>query len=100
MPTHLLGRLNELPLPDGRATLDRMPGSPAPVLRQIWEAGDAVPFWASRRFVGNRLFDLENDPDEEVDLSGSGEEAAAAERLRRALVAVEAPAAQFQRLGL
>jgi hypothetical protein len=77
-----------------------MPGSPVPVLRQIWEAGDAVPFWAASRFQGDKLFDLESDPDETVDLAGSDEEAGAEDRLRAALKAVEAPDAQFQRLGL
>jgi arylsulfatase A-like enzyme len=100
MPTHVLSRLQELPLPDDRATLERMPGSPVPVLRQIWEAGDAVPFWASRRFDGNRLFDLGADPEEAANLAGSPAEAAAAERLAAALRAVEAPQAQFARLGL
>jgi hypothetical protein len=63
MPTHRLQRSQELPLPDHRAVLDHMPGSPVPVLRQIWEAGDAVPFWAATRFQGNQLYDLESDPD-------------------------------------
>jgi arylsulfatase A-like enzyme len=100
MPTHVLTREQEMPLPDDRAVLDRMPGSPVPVLRQIWEAGDAVPFWAATRFGGDKLFDLENDPGEETDLAGSDEAAAAADRLRAALKAVEAPEAQYQRLGL
>jgi hypothetical protein len=96
----VLTRQQEMPLPDDRAVLDRMPGSPVPVLRQIWEAGDAVPFWAASRFRGNKLFDLINDPHEEEDLAGSDREASAADRLRAALKAVEAPAAQFERLGL
>jgi hypothetical protein len=100
MPTHVFTRAQELPLPDSRAVLDRMPGSPVPVLRQIWEAGDAVPFWAASRFSGNHLFDLPSDPDEEANLAGGSEEAAAAERLGAALRAIEAPASQFQRLGL
>ena len=100
MPTHVLSRTQELPLPDHRAVLDRMPGSPVPVLRQIWEAGDAVPFWAAARFRGNQLYDLENDPGENDNLAESEQETGAADRLRAALQAVEAPAAQFQRLGL
>ena len=47
MPTH--GAIDPrvaLPLPDGRAFLDRMPGSETPVIHQRWEAGDNVPFWA------------------------------------------------------
>jgi arylsulfatase A-like enzyme len=100
MPIHGLGRAANLPLPDDRAVLDRMPGSPVPVLRQIWEAGDAVPYWAARRFVGNQLFDLAADPDEEDNRAGGADEARASERLRAALACVDAPPAQFQRLGL
>ena len=100
MPTHVLSRAQELPYPDDRAVLDRMPGSPVPVLRQIWEAGDAVAFWAASRFRGNHLFDLSNDPSEEDNLAGSLGEEHAAIRLAAALRAVDAPASQFERLGL
>ncbi len=100
MPTHVIPRYQALPLPDDRAVLDRMPGSGVPVLRQIWEAGDAVPFWAASRFQGNKLFDLAEDPAEETNLSGGADETAAARRLAAALTAIDAPAAQFQRLGL
>ena len=99
MPTHVIPRYQALPLPDDRAVLDRMPGSGVPVLRQIWEAGDAVPFWAASRFQGNKLFDLAADPGEETSLIGGAEETAAAGRLAAALAAIDAPAAQFQRLG-
>jgi arylsulfatase A-like enzyme len=100
MPTHVLTREQELPLPDARASLDRMPGSPVPVLRQIWEAGDAVPFWAATRFAGHQLFDLAADTDETVNLAGGAMEDAAADRLAAALRTVQAPEAQFRRLGL
>ena len=101
MPTHgVLPRHVALPLPDGRAVLDHMPGSAVPVIRQIWEAGDAVPYWAARRFSGNHLFNLAADPHEERNLAGGEEELAAAARLTAALQAIDAPAAQFQRLGL
>jgi len=100
MPTHVIPRYQALPLPDDRAVLDRMPGSGVPVLRQIWEAGDAIPFWAASRFRGNHLYDLAADPGEETNLAGGADEAAAASRLAAALRAVEAPAAQFARLGL
>ena len=100
MPIHALGRAADLPLPDDRAVLDRMPGSDVPVLRQIWEAGDAVPYWAARRFAGNQLFDLAADPAEEDNLAGGEHEVRAAERLRAALTSIDAPPAQFQRLGL
>jgi len=100
MPTHVLSRAQELPYPDDRAVLDRMPGNPTPVLRQIWEAGDAVPFWAASRFRGNHLFDLAADPEENANLAGGPEEAAAAGRLATALRAINAPPSQFARLGL
>jgi arylsulfatase A-like enzyme len=85
MPTHVLTREQELPMPDARASLDRMPGSPVPVLRQIWEEADAVPFWAATRFAGHQLFDLAADPDETVNLAGGPQEAAAAKRLAAVL---------------
>ena len=100
MPTHVIPRYQALPLPDDRAVLDRMPGSGVPVLRQIWEAGDAVPYWAASRFRGNHLYDLAADPGEETNLAGGAQEAAVVERLAAALRAVDAPAAQFERLGL
>ena len=100
MPTHVIPRYQALPLPDDRAVLDRMPGSGVPVLRQIWEAGDAVPFWAATRFRGCQLYDLAEDPGEEINLAGGAEEAAAAARLAAALRAIESPEVQFRRLSL
>jgi hypothetical protein len=100
MPTHFLTRDRELPLPDDRAVLDHMPGSNVPVIRQMWDASDHVPFWAYARFSGNHLYDLGNDPDENQNLAGAPREAHAVEALRYALQAVEAPPEQFQRLGL
>jgi hypothetical protein len=100
MPTHILSRVQELPLPDDRATLDRMPGSKVPVIRQMWDASDALPFWAARRFSGNHLYDLEADPAEEENLAGSSRETDVADALRVALRSVEAPQEQFVRLGL
>jgi arylsulfatase A-like enzyme len=100
MPTHgALTRAEALPLPDGRAFLDRMPGSDVPVIHQPWGADDAVPFWAQRRPSGNHVYDLENDPTEEENLTGSPLEAQLAKQLRAALIELEAPATQFERLG-
>jgi arylsulfatase A-like enzyme len=100
MPTHVVDRYVALPLPDDRAFLDHMPGSRVPVIHQRWEAGEDVPFWARFRPSGSYLFDLETDPREETNLAGSPAEAELAEQLRRALVELEAPATQFERLGL
>jgi arylsulfatase A-like enzyme len=100
MPTHILSRQQELPLPDERARLDRMPGSAVPVIRQMWDASDALPFWASRRFSGNHLFDLDVDPAENENLANSSREANMVEALHAAMKSVEAPQEQFVRLGL
>jgi arylsulfatase A-like enzyme len=100
MPTHMLTREEELPLPDDRARLAKMPGSRVPVLRQLWDASDALPYWAGRRFSGNHLYDLRDDPEENENLAGALREADAADALRAALKAVEAPEEQFTRLGL
>ena len=35
-----------LPRPDERAWLDRMPGTKVPVIRQPFEPGDMIPYWA------------------------------------------------------
>ena len=100
MPTHVLPRERELPLPDERARLDRMPGARVPVIRQLWDESDNLPFWAYARFSGNHLYDLRNDPHEEENLAGSGSEVRAIEALRSAMRNIEAPQEQFERLGL
>ncbi len=89
-----------MPRPDGRAFLDRMPGSDVPVLRQPFRPGDLIPFWGAGRFSGSHLYDLREDPAEERNLAGSARETQLAERLRAALVEVDAPADQLERLGL
>jgi len=100
MPTHFLERERELPLPDGRAVLARMPGSEVPVIRQTWDASDHVPYWAYAKFSGNHLYDLANDPAETENRAGGASERDAADALRAALEEVEAPPEQFVRLGL
>ena len=100
MPTHLLSREQELPLPDDRAVLARMPGSPVPVIRQTWNAADRLPFWAWAKFSGSHLYDVWNDPSENENRVGQVEEPRMADLLRAALQDIEAPAEQFARLGL
>ncbi len=99
MPTHHLTREQELPLPDDRAYLDHMPGSTIPVIRQDWQAGDKLPFWAFTRFTGHHLYDLEEDASEDRNLAGTPLEAELAERLRVALKELDVPDSQFARLG-
>jgi arylsulfatase A-like enzyme len=99
MPIHALPEIR-LPLPDDRAWLDRMPGSEVPVIRQPFQAGDLLPYWAATRFDGNHLWDLDEDPGEDRDLAGTAAEADARDLLRAALDAVDAPDDQLARLGL
>jgi hypothetical protein len=66
----------------------------------MWDASDALPFWAGRRFSGHHLYDLENDPGEMDNLAGSVREADIADALRAAMSSIEAPEEQFMRLGL
>lgn len=99
MPVPRLPKL-ALPLPDARASLDHMPGTTAPVIRQPFAAGDMLPYWALGEFSGNRLFNLTHDPQEEQNLAGSPMERELADRLRQALQEIEAPDDQFVRLGL
>jgi hypothetical protein len=99
MPIHRHPDLR-LPPPDGRAILDHMPGTDIPVIRQPFELGDRLPYWALARFDGNHLFDLDDDPGEDRDLVGGAAEAVATDRLVAALEEIDAPKDQFLRLGL
>jgi len=100
MPTHVVDKHLALPLPDDRAFLDRMPGSNVPVIHQPFAAGDPIPFWARTKGSGNYLFDRTSDPDELENLAGTPLESALVAQLTAALEAIEAPASQFERLGL
>ena len=99
MPVRRLPELR-LPLPDGRARLDRMPGSSVPVIRQSFREGDVLPYWAYGEFLGTHLWDHADDPGEERNLAGTPAEKRLEEKLREALREVEAPDDQLARLGL
>lgn len=100
MPVTALPGLR-LPNPDKRATLDFMPNSDIPVIRQPFAAGDKLPFWAMDPQVGDHyLFNLRDDPDETKNLVGGPQEPEMVERLRAALTDVKAPNEQYERLGL
>ncbi len=88
------------PPPDQRATLTTMPGSTTPVIRQPFAPGDLLPFWAYGAPVDDHhLYDVD-DVGETENRTGSGAERDALELLRHALDEVEAPAHQYDRLGL
>jgi arylsulfatase A-like enzyme len=88
-----------LPLPDDRASLDRMPGSRVPVIRQPFRTGDPLPYWAYTEFGGNLAFDLGEDPGEHRNLAGDAFGKDLADQLYAALRDVDAPDDQFARLG-
>ena len=101
MPIDIAG-IEMLPKPDSRASLDMMPNSEVPVIRQPFRAGDMVPMWASSAsIVGqHHLYDLDRDPNEGENLVGEPPETELIEALRTELHAVDAPADQFERLGI
>ena len=103
MPVHAFPQVR-LPRPDGRAVLDRMPGSDVPVIRQPFVAGDLLPFWAAGVFEGDHLLRPRRRPGRGTQPGrrhvAAPAEADARELLRAALDEVEAPDDQFARLGL
>ncbi|MEN9504620.1 MAG: hypothetical protein RI958_546, partial [Actinomycetota bacterium] len=100
MPVHVAG-VSELPMPDHRAVLDRMPGSTIPVIRQPFGPGDALPFWVGHSNRGqHHLYDVDNDPDERENRRGGQDEREMIDLVRTALVELDAPVEQLQRLGL
>ena len=100
MPIHIDGVVGLTP-PDQRAWLDTMPGTDVPVLRQPFEPGDQLPIWAMGHQVDqHHVYRLDVDPDEQENRAGEQAEADMAELLRTALVELEAPTEQLERLGL
>ena len=106
MPVHSLPNLR-LPRPDQRAWLDTMPGSSVPVIRQPFEQGDFLPFWAYGGLKNeNLLYDRKDDPAQLNNLAAGSQdmlsdiEAKLIEKLRQSLVEIDAPDDVFVRLGL
>ncbi|HSZ36123.1 MAG TPA: sulfatase-like hydrolase/transferase, partial [Acidimicrobiales bacterium] len=103
MPVHGLEDLVRLPPPDRRATLDFMPGTDVPVIRQPFAPGDRLPLWVGHGAIdAHFLFDLADDPGENENLAGrrAVAESDMVELLRGALKDVEAPDEQLERLGI
>jgi hypothetical protein len=105
MPVRALPDLR-LPRPDHRATLDFVPGSSSPVIRQPFDPSDALPYWAGGHFEGEVLYDRAECADlgavrNHLDDPAGGKEAAEmADLLVEALRSIEAPDEQLVRLGL
>lgn len=90
----------KLPPPDKRATLDFMPGTKIPVIRQPFRRDDLLPYWAGRRLGPNELYDRVEDPGQEHSLAGTPLEDELASLLRDALASMDAADDQFERLSL
>ena len=90
----------KMPMPDSRASLDYMPGSTIPVIRQPFRDGDLLPFWSYAKKYETILFHRAEDPDETVNRIGDSIAKDAEELLRVALTEVDAPSEQFERLAL
>lgn len=95
------------PMPDDRAVLDRMPGSTVPVIRQPFQPGDLLPFWAYGWARHDYLWDHHEDPAEDVNLAPPDHDqpqSALADDLEALLVealrSVDAPEEHLTRLGL
>ena len=72
-----------------------------PVSGRPFGPGDRLPYWAGTRPVPDHLYDLGVDPDEAENRAGEPRaERAMVDLLRAALDEVEAPADQYERLGL
>jgi arylsulfatase A-like enzyme len=100
MPVAALPDL-KLPKPDRRAFLDYMPGSDVPVIRQPFREGDLLPYWSLGMRIGeHHCYRLADDPTESENRLGGSDERDMTELLHAALRAVEAPAEQFERLGI
>ena len=91
-----------LPRPDHRAVLEAAPGSDVRVIRQPFDPGDALPFWAMGAFHGDLLYDhVDVGPSGELpNQAGGAAQAEMTELLVEAMRSVEAPAEQFVRLGI
>ncbi|MEZ5225222.1 MAG: hypothetical protein R2710_00705 [Acidimicrobiales bacterium] len=72
------------------------------MIRQPYAAGDRMPMWAGGPHIIGRhhLYDLANDPDEQENLAGGRLDEQLCELIRSALVELEAPTEQLERVGL
>jgi arylsulfatase A-like enzyme len=96
-----------LPRPDQRATLESMPGTGVPVIRQPFVEGDLLPFWAYGGLVDRHvLYERRHDPDQARNLAAApGEpisdlEHQMIEILKNALGSIDTPDDVLVRLGI
>jgi arylsulfatase A-like enzyme len=90
-----------MPRPDMRATLRTMPGTQVPVIRQPFEPGDQLPFWAGHLPPSDsHLFDTENDPAEMENQLGTAMEGSMLEAMATELRGISAPVELLERIGV
>jgi hypothetical protein len=78
-----------------------MPGTDVPVIRQPFEAGDPLPFWAAGHLPSDsHLFDVDTDPDELEDRTGTSDEVEMRDALATVLREISAPEELLERVGL
>jgi arylsulfatase A-like enzyme len=100
MPLHHALPGYRLVRPDGRAVLERMPGSTVPVIRQPFQPGDMLPFWGWGAPVDDHHLHHIDDLQESEHLVGGAVEAEMLALLGDVLRDLDAPDDQFERLGL
>jgi hypothetical protein len=84
-----------------RATLRTMPGTQVPVIRQPFEPGDQLPFWAGHLPPSDsHLFDTENDPAEMENQLGTAMEGSMLEAMATELRGISAPVELLERIGV
>jgi hypothetical protein len=90
-----------LPRPEGRATLDRMPGTEVPVIRQPFEPGDQLPFWAGHIPPPESYpLDTDADPFESENQVGTRAENALRDAVATELRSIGAPSDLLERIGV
>ena len=100
MPVSVLPQLR-LPRPDRRATLEHMAGTEVPVIRQPFEPGDPLPFWAGYLPPSDSyLFDVDTDPGEVDNRVGTGLESQMIDAVATELRRIGAPVDLLQRVGV
>lgn len=100
LPYRAIQAFPSIPAPDDRARLDHVPGSSAPVIRQPFQPGDMIPYWATGEFSGDYVFAVKNDPEEKENLAETKQRSIARDLLHTALNELGAPKVQYQRLEL
>jgi arylsulfatase A-like enzyme len=90
-----------MPRPDMRATLQQMAGTAVPVIRQTFEPGDPLPFWAGHLPPSDSyLFDTALDPAERENRIGTATERNMMDALATELRAISSPTEILERIGL